>query len=190
MGRRGTPPLPTAVAKLRGTNRWKEPPGKEPEVAGVIASTIPDSLRSQRYARECWERMHPVLLQMKVLTKADLLPLEGLCTAYHRARMADRAVKKFGLIIEVQERRGGKSYVTALQANPAVRISQAAWGEVRKFAQEFGLTPSSRTRVREAPDGVRPAGAAEPQAMGTAEDYLFGKKDGTSGRVAGHIGSH
>jgi P27 family predicted phage terminase small subunit len=39
-----------------------------------------------------------------------------------------------------------------LQASPAVGISRSSWAEVRKFAQEFGLTPSSRSRVTAADD--------------------------------------
>jgi P27 family predicted phage terminase small subunit len=32
--------------------------------------------------------------------------------------------------------------------NPLVGIANKAWGEYLRFAQEFGLTPASRTRIQ------------------------------------------
>lgn len=170
--RRGPPPLPAAMAKARGYKQRKcrRTAGKETKVV-VSAPNMPAHIRHDKTARACWERLRPRLLKLKVLTKNDDVALEGLCIAYARALEADEAVEKYGMVTNDK--------FSGLKANPAVGMSRAAWAEVRKFAQEFGLTPSSRTRVREAPSEDN----EEDSKQETAEGFLF------KGSVVGSIGA-
>lgn len=175
MGRRGKAPLPTAMRKLRGTNTdWRKPKGKEPVVRGDIPKHVPASLHGQEYAIECWTQLREFLKEMKVATKVDTFALEGMCQAYHRARTADELVLAYGVLVN--------NMAGSLQANPAVRVSQMAWSEVRKFAQEFGFTPASRTRVREVGDQEMPNDGEKK--LQDAEKFIFGaqKATGTDGR--------
>jgi P27 family predicted phage terminase small subunit len=172
MGRRGPKPLPSALAKVRGTvtKSTRRIPGKEPKVR-LGTPAMPASVRDDKIALDCWNRMRGHLLKLKVLTPADGAALEGMCIAYSRAYKADACVKARGI---VQEKFDG-----SLAANPAVAMSRNAWSEVRRFAVEFGLTPSSRTRVREAP----PGDDDETESEESPEDFLFRK-----GRIVGSIG--
>jgi P27 family predicted phage terminase small subunit len=138
----------------------------------VGTPALPASVRDDKVALDCWHRTRGHLMKMKVLTPVDGIALEGMCVAYSRAQGADRDVKKHG---RVQLKFDG-----SLAANPAVAMSLKCWAEVRKFAQEFGLTPSSRTRVREAP----PEPDSGKDEVETSEDFLFKK-----GRIVGTIGS-
>lgn len=163
--------MPTALAKVHGYKKAKSrtKPGKEPKIR-VGTPALPASVQFDEIALDCWNRTRGHLTKMKVLTPTDGITLEGLCVAYSRAQRADAMVKLKGLVVE--------KYDGSLAANPAVAMSLKAWAEVRKFAQEFGLTPSSRTNVREVPD--------EPEAKDneeTPEEFLFAK-----GKIVGSIG--
>lgn len=179
MGARGPRPLPTALAKQRGYKRRpsRTVPGKEPERRGKVPTRAPAALQGSAVACEAWRMLRSGLTKLKVLSQDDSIALEGLCVAYARALDADKLVRKHGLITAKWD----GSYVK----NPAVDISRQAWSEVRRFAQEFGITPSARTRVREIANGESEDTDANTHAN-TPEGFLFGKREA---KVAGHIGS-
>ena len=93
--------------------------------------------------------------------------------AYSHALQADALVRRDGMFIT--HRRRGRV------VHPAVRISEKAWRDVLRFSQEFGLTPSSATRVR-----AVSTSSAQEEAAEDAESFLF--RGGKSGKVIGHVG--
>lgn len=168
-GRRGPAPTPTALKEARGTTRKSRANPREPKPT-LGDPGMPASVSSDPDAKACWKTLAPQLVKLKLLTRVDGIALEGLCRAYSRALQADRALKKHGLLT--------KTAWGTLQASPAVSISRTSWVEVRKFAQEFGLTPSSRSRVTASDEGSE-EGAGTQQS---AEDFLF------NGKIIGRIG--
>jgi P27 family predicted phage terminase small subunit len=86
-----------------------------------------------------WRRIGPQLLEQQLLTTADLAAFAAYCANVSRAVEAEQALRKHGLTMLSPQ---------GIIPRPEVNIAKAAWAEVRKFAQEFGLTPSARTRVR------------------------------------------
>jgi P27 family predicted phage terminase small subunit len=168
-GRRGPAPLPTAIKKQRGTLRANRTNTKEPQPR-VGAPKIPASVASSPDAKECWTTLVPKLVKLRVLSDIDAIALEGMCQAYARAKMADKAIKKGGLLVKT-------SWGTLVQ-NPAVSISRSSWSEVRRFAEQFGLTPSSRSRVQELPEETD----VEANAEQTASGFLFGNVVGSIGK--------
>lgn len=140
MGKRGPAPLPTALKAARGTRRkGRELPGKEP-TPKAGEPPVPESVRLDRDALKCWSRLVPMLLKLKLLTEADAWALESLCVHYARATQAEREIRAKGLTVTT-------AWGT-IQTNPAVGIARASWAEMNKVAQQFGLTPSARTKVR------------------------------------------
>jgi P27 family predicted phage terminase small subunit len=89
---------------------------------------------------------------MGVLSVVDRAAFAGYCQSYAHAVEAEAAIVRDGLFLKGQR---GKRY-----ANPHVAIARRAWDEVRRFAIEFGMTPSSRARldvkVPSSGDGTRP----------------------------------
>lgn len=168
-GRRGPAPLPTAIKEARGTQKSTRTNKSEPKPARGDPG-IPPALASDKDGKALWLKLVKQLDKMKVITVADGVALEGLCRAYLRAAAADKEIKKHGLLV--------KTAWGTLQSNPGVAISRSSWAEVRKFAQEFGLTPSSRSRVTEVPDEDGAKGASEESAA----DFLF-KKSSVVGRI-------
>lgn len=148
MGKRGPAPKPRRLKLLEGTFRPDRDAGMpDPEPITVVPK--PPSHLTTVGKRE-WRRVCGQLIELGVLTDLDLSALEGYCSAYGRAVEADRALKKHGLTM---------SCAQGTIARPEVAIARTAWAEARRFAQEFGITPASRTRVAPAtkPGGKRPA---------------------------------
>jgi P27 family predicted phage terminase small subunit len=141
----GRPPKPTHLHILDGTyreDRHGDAAANAPALEPV--TTLPDApdwLGDDGVVE--WKRVGQELLEKNVLTLADLPSFAGYCASLERAIGAERALQHGDYVITTPAGFG--------QARPEIAIARQAWAEVRKFAQEFGMTPSSRTRVRPVP---------------------------------------
>lgn len=128
---------PEAVKELAGTSRpdrispdavtvepLEKPPKCPPHLKGV--------------AKYMWERTTVELISMKVLTQVDLRGVEIYCSLYARWRSAEDYLAKFGY------HTGGDTIV----ASPYVKISLDCSVQMKSWMNEFGITPSSRSRVK------------------------------------------
>ena len=68
-------------------------------------------------------------------------PAAGYCVAYSRWVEAERAVKKYGTIVKSPE----KGFP---MKSPYLCVAESSMEQMRKLLIEFGLTPSSRSRVK------------------------------------------
>jgi P27 family predicted phage terminase small subunit len=93
--------------------------------------------------------MAKVLQDMGLLTRADRAALAAYCTAYSRWVTAERQVQRLGTIV----RSPLKNFP---MKSPYLTVADQALETMRKFMIEFGLTPSSRSRIR-VPEGSRAA---------------------------------
>jgi P27 family predicted phage terminase small subunit len=115
-----------------------------------------------RAGRREWNRLVPILLSMGVLTVADGVPLGNLCQAYSMLVQAHKAVR--------QAAKGGGSGLLMktpsgyVQQSPLIGIINSQVEIINRISREFGLTPSSRTRL---------AGTVEP-TMDALEAKLCG----------------
>lgn len=133
MGRR---PKPTAAKELAGNPGKRRLAKGEPAPKGGKVPTAPSFLG--RYARKFWNDYAPMAVRLGLLTEADVGAWEGLCHSYDRWRQASADVKRLGRVYE----KGG-----IVRLRPEVRIEAEARKEFRQWCAEFGLTPSSRSRV-------------------------------------------
>jgi P27 family predicted phage terminase small subunit len=110
------------------------------------AAGIPDrpKMLTGEAANE-WDRTVVILHEMGLLTRADRSSLAAYCTAYGRWVQAEEQVAKFGTIVKSPE----KGFP---MKSPYLSIADQALETMRKFMVEFGLTPSSRSRIR-TPEG-------------------------------------
>ena len=92
-----------------------------------------------------------------MLTRVDGKALAAYCHCFARWFEAEKELEKLGIIVEEPILGGpindreivGYKY----KRNPAVSISNDALRLMRAYLVEFGMTPSSRTRIRiEKPD--------------------------------------
>lgn len=128
MGKRGRPPIPTAILKARGSWRAKIRPG-EPEVDEPMIPTPPDWLTDAN-ALECWNRLRPLLGWMR---KTD----ENLFARYSEAwgRYHERLAQMKDAI-EIDE-------IESLDARLAKLNEQMI-----RMESQIGLTPSARSSIR------------------------------------------
>lgn len=141
---KGRKPTPTHLKLVRGN------PGKrrlnENEPAPEIARPLPPQHLSDE-AKVEWGRVIDELYALGLMTGLDRAALAAYCQAYARwvraesalAKMAERDELTHALMIKT-------SNGNAIQ-NPLVGTANKAMAEMVKYAVEFGMTPSARSRV-------------------------------------------
>lgn len=105
----------------------------------------PDHLNAD--AKLEWERVAGELFELGLLSNIDRGALAAMCQAYGRWIQAERALLKMagndpltgGLMVKTKNG-------NAIQ-NPVVGIANKAAADYVKFAAEFGMTPSARSRI-------------------------------------------
>ena len=137
MGRRGPPPLPSAMKRARGTLRpCRESPSEPRGNAGV--PDAPSGLDARE--RTEWNELGARLAAMGVLQKEQVEALELLVRAKVRYLRLAAKVREMGEVLADSK---GELY-----RNPHAIAMEKAEVEFRRLLLEFGLTPAAATRVR------------------------------------------
>jgi P27 family predicted phage terminase small subunit len=135
---RGRKPKPTVIRILEG-NPGKRAFNDHEPVPPPGMPNCPEYLDDE--ARAEWFRTAKVLHDMQLLSMADRTALAAYCVAYSRWIHAEQQVKKYGSIVKSPE----KGFP---MKSPYLCIADQAMEAMRKFMVEFGLTPSSRSRIK------------------------------------------
>jgi P27 family predicted phage terminase small subunit len=140
----GRPRKPTAIKKLEG-NPGKRPLNEnEPFYPG--APGMPAWL--SKNAKEEWNRIVPELDAVGLLQRVDRAMIAGYCEAWAKFKTAEKTIQEKGSTFEIPKYdRDGNVLSVYHQVTPEVSISNNAMSQIIKFCQEFGLSPSSRTRL-------------------------------------------
>lgn len=141
---RGRKPTPTALKIIRGNPGKRALPKDEPTPpAGAAAPEWLSPL-----AAEHWPTIARQLEDAHVLTVIDAPALALYCEAFARWKQASDHVLQHGQVI--------KSPTGVLKQSPYLLIANKAHDQMAKMLIEFGMTPSSRSRVTKAkPDEDR-----------------------------------
>jgi P27 family predicted phage terminase small subunit len=106
-------------------------------------------------AREEWERVTPLLVERKILTRADLGILESYCMALGQSRDMERELQREGVLVKIYalDKEGAailddrkKPVLAKIIKNPAVAIQKDAMNTARLLGAELGVSPVSRSR--------------------------------------------
>ena len=142
MAKSGPKPKPTRVKKLQGNPGRRPLPKNEPQPK--VSSGLPIVPRYlNKVAQEEWRRMVEELHPIGLLTNIDLTALAGYCFSYALWVEAIEKVQEHGTVVKAQS---GYPMISTHLA-----IANKAMIEMRKWLVEFGMTPSSRSRVTVAP---------------------------------------
>jgi P27 family predicted phage terminase small subunit len=138
---RGRKPLPTDLKVLRGN------PGKRPinasEPKPIKKIPRPASWLSKE-AKKVWRRTAPILFRLGVLSEADTDALTNLCCAIAEYENAVQELQKNPRIFES---------ATGYQfPSPWYSIANQAHKQIKALLAEFGMTPSSRSRLKISPE--------------------------------------
>lgn len=142
----GRRPKPTALKLLAGNPGCRPVNSNEPEFP-LKRPDPPDFLRDE--ALEEWERMVEKLSEVGMLTEADRGPLAAYCAAYGRWAKAEKAILKVAESDPLKSE-GLLNYSSSsgrITRHPLVDIADRALRDLLRCGIEFGLTPSSRSRV-------------------------------------------
>jgi P27 family predicted phage terminase small subunit len=134
-------PQPTALKLYKGETRKERLNTKEPKPK-PIAPPAPGWLDED--GKRIWDALAPKLEAIGILTEVDGAAFSALCQCYSRWLGAERALSEKGMTIECPS---GYS-----QQRPEVAISHKYLGLLKSLMGEFGMTPSSRSRLVTAQD--------------------------------------
>lgn len=136
MGKRGPAPKPSKLKLIQGTYRKDRAAANEPQPE-ASTPTCPTWLH--REAKKEWKRIVPELEALGLLTQIDRAALAAYCSAYAEWWEMEKDIQSKG---RVQVTDTGYEAV-----RPSVGIRNRALDTMHKFLTQFGLTPSSRTRI-------------------------------------------
>lgn len=149
---KGRRPLPASVKKLAGN------PGKRkirPDLPSPAGSPpMPKRLLVEPLAVEKWSEMVPILLELGTLTLADGEALATLCEVYAAAQACLLELRATGPVM--------KTDLGGVKPNPAGPLYRGLVSLQTSLMGEFGLTPTSRTRL----------GAKQEKPTDEVEDFF------------------
>lgn len=132
----GRKPKPTALKQLEGNPGKRKLNRREPKPEKGIppcpAWLLPE-------AKKEWKRLCENLGQLGILTKVDRAAFAAYCQSYARWKEAQEHIDQEGSVFETD-----KGYQ---QQTPWVGIANTNQKMMLQAASEFGLTPSSRSRI-------------------------------------------
>jgi len=140
VSRRGAKPKPTRLKALSGTLRSDRLNPNEPETKPATPR-CPEHLGPE--AKREWRRLAPQLARMGLLCKIDRAALALFCQAWARWVEAEEALKRYGVMV--------KSPSGFPMQSPYLAVANKAMEQMRALLAEFGMSPSSRTRVHATP---------------------------------------
>lgn len=142
MGKRGSRPTPTRILELRGSKLVNKDRRKR-EVQG------PDGLPGKPkwlddMGQKAWDFLVPLLQQMGVVTRIEANALSRYCHLWSRWREAESFIVKHGLMYPLKDEAG---QLKCFQPWPQVSIANKLTQQLTRLEQEFGMTPSARSRL-------------------------------------------
>ena len=121
MAKRGPKPKPDALKRLAGTDQPSRMMDNAVEFpTPELGESAPPNWLTNADAVAEWDRLYPLLEANRVLTTADVTMLAHLCRLHGSTVRRTRA---------------------------GMDVSSSSEAQLRAYYSEFGLTPSSRTRV-------------------------------------------
>jgi P27 family predicted phage terminase small subunit len=134
---RGRKPLPSNVVRLRGNPGKRRLNDAEPRPASK-APACPACLGDE--ARKEWQRLSKELAALGLLTGLDRNLLAAYCQAHALWVEAVASLGRYGTMV--------KSPNGFPMQSPYVAVVNKQVDVMIRVAAEFGMTPSSRTRIR------------------------------------------
>ena len=139
-GKQGRKPKPTQLKVLEGNPGKRRLRKDEPQPKAKLPG--PPAQLSAEAKREWW-RLGKQLATLGLLTNIDRAALALYCQAWARWLEAEKALKTYGVMV--------KSPNGFPMQSPYLAVANKAMEQIRAMLTEFGMSPSSRTRVHAAP---------------------------------------
>ena len=148
----GRKPLPTQLKLVKGTARSHRINADEPKPV-VATPPPPDHLEAAAAAK--FTEMAELLARHGVMTELDVGALARYVVIWRRWLEAEAEVKRRGPVVKTSN--------DNIIQNPFLAVANKCLAQMGQIESEFGMTPSSRSRIRMA----EPTDTRDP-----SEDYL------------------
>lgn len=133
---------PKELKKLKGTHRKDKDLPNEMAVKPITTiPTPPEDLPES--AQKTWYNVCSQLAALKILTNLDLDALKAYCFQIHLMDDAMKHIKEEGTTV-MMTNKGGGSYPVK---SPHIAIYNDALSHVNRIGQQFGFSPSARTKI-------------------------------------------
>jgi P27 family predicted phage terminase small subunit len=132
----GRKPKPTNLKLIQGTYRSDRANPSEPRPR-IAIPPCPKFLQVE--ARKLFKETAAKLARIGLMTELDDMALSMLCQSWQEYLEATEQVRKTGILV--------KSPNGLPVLNPYLTVANQALKNVRSLLAEFGLTPSSRSRL-------------------------------------------
>ena len=144
MAPRGRKPKPTHLKLVTGNPGKRALNENEPKPEPSLPSPPP---HLDDEAKVEWGRVSEQLYALGCLSKIDRAALAAYCQAYARWVRAEQAIA--GMAKRDELTRGLMIKTTNGNAisNPLVGVANKAMADMVRYAAEFGMTPSARSRI-------------------------------------------
>ena len=136
MAQSGRKPKPTAIKKLEGNPGKRQLNEYEPK---PVKKSPKCPMWLETEAKKEWRRTARQLEDLGILTEVDMAAFAGYCQAYARWKEAEEFISRHGTIV--------KTPSGYWQQVPQVSIAQTYLKIMSRFCEQFGLTPSARSRI-------------------------------------------
>ncbi len=136
----GRPARPAGLKLLEGKKPGRDSGGRKvipPPPFKRLPPEPPAVLTGEALAE--WKRVLPELARLELVKPIDAAALTADCLCWARLVEAQREIDKVGVII-------ANEHGFAVR-NPAIGVIENASRELRAWANEFGLTPASETKL-------------------------------------------
>ena len=136
MAKAGRRPKPTALKVFEGTQRGpvKQEPGLQPGIP-----PMPKRLEVDPVAVAQWHELAGILTRMGVLTLGDGEALATLCEVHSAEQSCLLQLRAGGAVMHTD--------LGGVKPNPAGPMYRSLVSQKAALLSEFGLTPSSRTKL-------------------------------------------
>ena len=137
MAKPGPAPTPTVIKKMRGNPGGRPLNEKEPKPVQTKVKRMPRGLSND--AKKLWRTLATTLIDWGVLTDWDIPAFMLMAEHYAIAMQASRIITEEGLQT-IDEHKCQRKH-------PLLQVMRDSSTAFRLYASEFGLTPSSRSRL-------------------------------------------
>jgi P27 family predicted phage terminase small subunit len=149
----GRPPKTDQEKALKGTLRPSRVLEPSVKLSKLTSFELPPA-DLPAIGKQEWQRVMQQLQPLGVLTAVDLSLLKSYCQHVATMELAAEELNKPGGYLTMMTNKGGGSYPIK---SPWVGIYNEASDRANKLGQQFGFTPSSRTRIVAPTDKDKPA---------------------------------
>lgn len=140
-------PLKVIEGTFRADRSNPDAPAPETEIPSCPPQLSPA-------AKAEWYRIAPLLENLGIIAKVNRSSLAAYCALYARWIKAEKEIQRQGEVIEMigaTDKETGEPLYTFSKKSPWVDISLNCAMEMRRYANEFGLTPASQAKVNAKP---------------------------------------